>query len=198
MRRLGLILTGHASVRRRGLILSGALILGLTGCGAQPRAIGMSRAAMLAALRSSPARLRELHHRAGSLVASDPRDFRALLVGLRGYPIVINEWASWCGNCRFEAPAFQAASVTYGRRVAFVGVNVADAPAAARQFQRAFPMSYPSFADPHQSIARSLQAIGLYPQTLYYNARGEFVIDHGGSYASSAALDRDIERYALH
>jgi hypothetical protein len=66
----------------------------------------MSRADMHAQLKSSPARLQELHDRAGELVASAPKTFHALLVSLRGYPIVINEWASWCDNCRFESPAF--------------------------------------------------------------------------------------------
>ena len=64
-------------------------------------------------------------------------------------------------------------------------------------FLTAFLPAYPSYSDPHQSIARSLEASGLYPQTLFYDSRGGEVIDHGGSYTSVQTLERDIRRYAV-
>ena len=85
----------------------------------------------------------------------------------------------------------------YGNRVAFIGVNVEDDHDSAVAFLRKFPVTYPSYVDPHQDITRSLEASGLYPQTLYLDRHGKLVIDNGGSYASAAALERQVRRYAL-
>jgi len=150
-----------------------------------------------AALRGSSPRLAALHAEADQLIGGGPKAFKALLAGLRGYPVVINEWASWCTNCVFESPAFQRAAVRYGTRVAFIGVDVEDAHDSATAFLHRFPVSYPSYVDHGQAIARSMEASGYYPQTVYLDRRGRLVIDHGGSYASAAALEHDIQRYAL-
>jgi thiol-disulfide isomerase/thioredoxin len=152
---------------------------------------------MLQRLRGSPVALQPLHTDAAQLFASNPSAFHDLLHRLHGHPVVINEWASWCDNCRAEGAAFQTASVTFGKRVAFLGVDVEDNTNSAERFLRAFLPAYPSYADPHQAIARSLEASGYYPQTLFYDARGEQIIDHGGPYTSAAALEHDVQRYAL-
>src|SRR6266566_5227726 len=69
----------------------------------------------------------------------EPAAFKSRLAGLRGYPVVVNKWASWCGPCQTEFPAFQRAAVKYGRQVAFVGLNgkgdsLTDAAAFLRSF----------------------------------------------------------------
>jgi thiol-disulfide isomerase/thioredoxin len=107
--------------------------------------------------------LSELHAEANRLIQGGPRAFTALLHRLRGYPIVINEWASWCPNCVFEFPAFQRMATKYGSRVAFVGVDVEADDDQAAAFLRKFPVTYPSYVDPDQSVARSLEASGGYP-----------------------------------
>jgi len=61
----------------------------------------------------------------------------------------------------------------------------------------AFPMSYPSFAVRIRASRNSLEARGPFPKPFTTTRAGDFVIDHGGSYASGTALDRDIQRYAL-
>lgn len=173
-----------------------AAIVVLSGCGDQVRSAGPSRSTINAELKGSPPRLDELHVRANRLLPGGPQAFTALLVSLRGYPVVVNEWASWCSNCSFESPDFQRMAAKYGTRVAFVGVDVEDHHDAAAAFLRDFPVTYPSYVDPHQSIARSLEASGLYPQTLYFDRHGRFVIDHAGSYANADALEQAIRRYA--
>ena len=73
---------------------------------------------------------------------------RARLAALRGHPVVINKWASWCAPCRAEFGAFQRASVTQGREVAFIGIDSGDTSRAdALAFLRSFPVSYPSYYD---------------------------------------------------
>lgn len=179
------------------VIAAVAVIVVLSGRAHQVRSAGPSRSTINAELNGSPPRLAELHVRANQLLSGGPKAFSALLVSLRGYPVVVNEWASWCTNCSYESPQFQRMAAKYGTRVAFVGVDVEDHHDAAAAFLRDFPVTYPSYTDPDQSIARSLEASGLYPQTLYFDRGGKLVIDHAGSYANAGALEQAIRRYAL-
>ena len=75
-------------------------------------------------------------------------------------PVVVNFWASWCGPCAKEAPALQNVANAYDGRVSFVGVNVKDQPAAARNFEEDFGVEYPSWEDEAASIAASFGGIG--------------------------------------
>jgi thiol-disulfide isomerase/thioredoxin len=149
------------------------------------------------AFQGSPAALASLHHQANQLLGGGTAAFHARLRSLRGHPVVVNKWASWCGPCRTEFPAFQRASVRYGRRVGFIGIDGKDANGSARAFLRQFPISYPSYTDPRSGIANAIEAAIYFPQTVYYDRAGKMVYDHAGPYESAAALESDVQRYAL-
>jgi cytochrome c biogenesis protein CcmG/thiol:disulfide interchange protein DsbE len=167
------------------------------GCGATPRSAAPSTGEIAQALRGSPAPLAMLHAQADRLLGGEASAFRARLSSLRGYPVVVNKWASWCGPCQSEFPSFQRASVKYGTRVAFVGLDGKDHNPAAAAFLRRFPVTYPSYVDPQERVAGAIQAATYYPQTVYIGRDGRIVYDHAGPYLSSGALEQDIRRYAL-
>lgn len=149
------------------------------------------------ALAGSPAQLAALHAQGNRLLPGGVDAYEKRLAALRGYPVVVNVWASWCGPCRFEFPVFQRVATEYGRRVAFLGVDSQDSGDAARTFLAEAPVPYPSYADPHQQIAESIGAsLGL-PDTAFYDRRGRLVYLKQGPYANRAALRADVERYAL-
>lgn len=170
----------------------------VAGCGSgQPHSAAPTQSAEQVAFKDSPPLLASLHSQADQLLGGGPRAFHARLAALRGYPVVVNKWASWCGPCQVEFPAFQRASVKYGREVAFIGIDGKDGNGSATAFLRKFPVSYPSYTDPDEDIARSIQAAIYYPQTVYFNRRGRMVYDHAGPYETAAALEQDIRRYVL-
>jgi cytochrome c biogenesis protein CcmG/thiol:disulfide interchange protein DsbE len=162
-----------------------------------PRSAHLSKSGVAAALAGSPAVLAALHTQGNRLLGGGTGAFKARIAQLRGYPVVINEWASWCEPCQSEFPVFQRVAVADGRKVAFVGVDSRDHDAAAADFLRRFPVAYPSYADPSQAIGRDLEAVGGIPQTVYLNRAGKEVFDHAGPYLSVGSLKKDIQRYVL-
>lgn len=185
-------------VVKRLLCLAGsAAAIALAGCGGQPHSAAPSPASVNAAFKNSPPPLAALHERANQLVDGGPAAFSSLLTGLRGYPVVVNKWASWCTPCQSEFPVFQKVAVAYGKKVAFVGIAGKDPKPAASGFLRSYPVTYPSFLDLHEDIARSIQAATYYPLTVFFNRQGKSVYEHAGPYESAAALERDIRRYVL-
>jgi cytochrome c biogenesis protein CcmG, thiol:disulfide interchange protein DsbE len=101
-------------------------------------------------------------------------DYRHALGELRGTPVVVNVWASWCGPCREEAPLLAAAHRTYGDRVRFLGVDILDERGSARDFMREYGWTYPSVYDPSGAIRDGLGLLGQ-PVTLFYDASGALV-----------------------
>ncbi len=75
-------------------------------------------------------------------------------------PVVVNFWASWCGPCATEARALQNVANAYDGRVEFVGVNVKDQIASARNFEDSYGVQYPSLHDEAAVIAASFGGIG--------------------------------------
>ena len=166
------------------------------GAGSEPTALQPTAQETATALGGAPPPLAALHEQANELLPGARKALRARLAELRGHPVVVNVWASWCGPCRTEMPALQRVALKRGRDVAFVGVNLKDNREAARRFLKTVPLSYPSYEDPDGQIYNAYALAGA-PSTIFYDASGAKVFTHQGPYASTAALEDDIDRYAL-
>jgi cytochrome c biogenesis protein CcmG, thiol:disulfide interchange protein DsbE len=174
------------------------LILAIGGCGSsQGDGYGGEHPDYAKALASSPAPLAALHRQANELLAGGTETYEGRIAALRGYPAVVNVWASWCGPCRFEFPHFQRAAANYGKRVAFLGIDSEDSDDAASTFLEEAPVPYPSYTDPDKEIADAIGAsLGL-PDTAFYDRRGKLVYLKQGPYDDAGELRADIERFAL-
>lgn len=144
---------------------------------------------------SSP-RLVAIRDQANELLGGGIDAFNGRISELEGIPIVVNDWASWCGPCRFEFPFFQAQAEERGDRIAFLGVGSDDSEEALATFLSELPLPYPTYLDPDKDIWNELDvSVGL-PATAYYDASGELVYTHQGVYRDEDALAADIDRYA--
>jgi thiol-disulfide isomerase/thioredoxin len=172
--------------------------LAASGCGSsQGSDYGGEHPNYSRALAGSPPPLAALHRQADRLLPGGRSAYEDRIAELRGYPVVVNVWASWCGPCRFEFPHFQRAAATYGKRVAFLGIDSQDSDDAASTFLEEALVPYPSYTDPDKDIADSLGAsLGL-PDTAFYDRRGKLAYLKQGPYDDAAELRADIERYAL-
>jgi thiol-disulfide isomerase/thioredoxin len=180
-----------------GLLASVALLIG--GCGSsQGGDYGGKHPDYAKALAGSPAPLAALHRQADRLLPGGRDAYEARLAKLRGYPVVVNVWASWCGPCRLEFPLFQRTAASLGRRVAFLGIDSEDDDASARTFLGEAPVPYPSYTDPDKSLAESVGAKLGFPDTAFYDRGGELVYLKQGPFGDAAELGEAVERYALH
>jgi cytochrome c biogenesis protein CcmG/thiol:disulfide interchange protein DsbE len=155
----------------------------------------LSRAEVTRPLAGQPPVLAALHRRSGELVPGGLDRFDEELRALRGFPVVVNLWASWCGPCRFEIPFIQRQFLEHGTKVAFLGVNSDDSDSGARRTASELPMPYPSVVDPRANLAGRLGARGL-PVTVFYDRQGKQAYVHQGAYPSAERLAADIEKYA--
>jgi cytochrome c biogenesis protein CcmG, thiol:disulfide interchange protein DsbE len=187
--------TGRNQRINRSIAVVIALALVVAGCGPS-NSEGGKHPDYAKALADAPAPLAALHRQANDLLPGGVDAYEKRIAALRGYPIVVNVWGSWCGPCRFEFPTLQRLSAHYGRRVAFIGVDSQDSEDAAATFLRDTPVPYPSYSDPDEEIANELETIGL-PATVFYDRDGELVFLDHKPYFEDAELRADIERYAL-
>lgn len=181
------------------LFLAAALALAGAGCGSPSagKDYGGKHPDYAKALAGSPAPLAALHAQADRLLPGGTGAFEGRIAALKGYPVVVNVWASWCGPCRFEFPTLQKLSARYGRRVAFLGVNSQDSDDAASTFLEEAPVPYPSYTDPDKKIASALHATLGLPDTAFYDRSGNLVYLKQGPYTSPKELEADVQHYAL-
>ena len=146
---------------------------------------------------AAPSALRRNAADANTLAGEGAGDLRSRLAALKGHPVVVNQWASWCGPCRFEFPFFAAAVREHGAEVAFVGIDFMDSRDAAEEFLGEQPPGFASVYDGDGKAARAVTGSQVMPTTLFIGPDGKTRFKKLGGYADAAALEADIRRYAL-
>jgi cytochrome c biogenesis protein CcmG/thiol:disulfide interchange protein DsbE len=150
-----------------------------------------------AQLAGSPPPLGAIHAQANQLLGNESA-LAARVRALRGYPIVINFWGSWCAPCRAEFGLLATAAAEYGRRVAFLGADVDDDSTDARNFLAQHAVSYPSYQFAANRATRILpQGLLGTPTTIFINRSGRIAAVHTGQYDAQGVLDAEIQADAL-
>jgi cytochrome c biogenesis protein CcmG/thiol:disulfide interchange protein DsbE len=161
----------------------------------QPTVSRIRAGQLRAGLKHAPPPLAAVHRQANELLPGARDALLARVHALRGHPVVINVWAAWCGPCRVELPMLQRASLKWGKRVAFLGVDLKDDRDSAERLLHEIPLTYPSYEDPRGQVLGHYRLLGT-PSTIYYDAAGKQTYIRSGAYARPEQLDADIQRYA--
>jgi cytochrome c biogenesis protein CcmG/thiol:disulfide interchange protein DsbE len=102
-------------------------------------------------------------------------DGRLSLAELRGVPVVLNLWASWCTPCRDEAARLEQGWRSFGPKgVLFLGLDIQDVRDDGRAFIREYGATYPSVREPGREVANSYGATGI-PETYFIDPDGRVV-----------------------
>lgn len=169
----------------------------VSGCGSEePKSAAPPKERAKSALAGAPAPLATVHRQANELLGGGRAAFEKRLKSLKGHPVVVNKWGSWCAPCRAEFPFFQSQALKRGKEIAFLGVDGNDNDANAKAFLSKFPVSYPSYKDPTLNVSASFNGAGPFPSTAFYDREGRLTYHRQGGYATEAKLAEDIERYA--
>ena len=117
-------------------------------------------------------------------------DGRVSLRELRGRPVVLNFWASWCIPCKKEAPRLNAAARAHAGNVILIGIDVQDLESDARNFLRHHDVPYPSV---HDNSGTTYDGYGLtaVPETYWLDGRGR-IVSHFAGPVSSVQLEEGI------
>ena len=172
-----------------------ALTLAVAACGSDSAEESGPAPDYDKALADAPAPLAGLYEQANELLPGGLPADEERIAELRGHPIVVNKWASWCGPCRAEFPYFQSQAAKRGEEIAFLGIDAQDDHDAALTFLESEPVPYPSYTDPDLEISKSVDAERETPATVFYDSDGEIAYVHRGGYQEEADLVADIERY---
>ena len=101
---------------------------------------------------------------------------------LRGHPVVLNFWASWCfPACYEEAPALEAAWQSYrDRGVMVLGVDIQDRDADGKAFIERFKLSFPNGPDPQGKLSIDYGVYGV-PETFFIGKDSKIHYKHVGA-----------------
>jgi cytochrome c biogenesis protein CcmG, thiol:disulfide interchange protein DsbE len=172
--------------------------LAIAGCGGSDDGNPDSRLTLDQAkepISGAPPELAAIRAQANQLLDGGADAFDARLEQLRGTPVVVNKWASWCGPCRFEFPWFQSLGEKRGGQIAFLGVNSNDSSGAAETFLSELPLPYPSYSDPDLDIAQELGGPPMaMPTTTFYDRSGKLAYTHIGQYQDETDLIADVNK----
>lgn len=117
------------------------------------------------------------------------------LSDMRGKPVIVNFWASWCGPCKREMPDFQAAYETYGDQILFMMVNLTGGKNETKESAQAHISSngftFPVYFDLDKSAAVAYNTVTI-PATYFYNAEG-YLMANATGIISAATLQQGID-----
>jgi thiol-disulfide isomerase/thioredoxin len=110
------------------------------------------------------------------------------LADLKGTPVVVNFFATWCVPCVKEMPGFEQVHQEIGDELAFVGIDLRDSESGARELVDKTGVTYTIGRDPSGSLFEAFDAVNM-PSTFLIAADGTVVASHAGALTADELRD---------
>lgn len=140
----------------------------------------------------NPPKVDESQNPATDFTVYDTNGNPIKLSDLKGKPVVVNFWKSWCVYCKLEMPDFNEMYLKYGDKVHFLFVNPLgdDTVTNAQNYLSNNDLNLPVYYDEQRSATTAYRIVGV-PRTLFVNSDGSLYIDKLGA-ISAVALEAYI------
>jgi peroxiredoxin len=115
-----------------------------------------------------------------------------ILDELRGQPVVLNFWATWCGYCRYQMPFLQAASEEKANEMEFIGINIRENIDKVRQVIEYEGIDYTIVLDGNGAVANSYNVRPI-PATFFLDEQGIIKQIKIGAFMSQSELMAALE-----
>ena len=113
------------------------------------------------------------------------------LSSLRGRPVMLNFWASWCGPCRSEMPDIQAVYIERlvdSPSLVILSINMGESSATIRQFMEDGHYTFPALLDSQKSVALQYDVTAI-PTTFFIDENGIIIERRLGAFSNKAQID---------
>ena len=151
------------------------------------RIVGLAIAAMLMTAVPGMAELRAVGGASPRLHPPDARWSEFSLSELRGKPVVLEFWATWCGICRRQLPDMIEAHKNYGDQVHFIMVNTAEGKDVVTRFDEKVGLPGTVLLDPEDKVGE-LYGTKILPSIFFVDAKGTIR-------AANAGALRDVDAF---
>ena len=155
-------------------------------------ALLVTASTMLTACRSSQNWTPTVTNQAADFELADLNGQTVSLSGLRGRPVLVNFWATWCGPCTHEMPFIQAVHEQWSNSdLVIMAVNVGEKSSRVQEFMNQNGYSFPVLLDSDGQVAGKYRITGI-PTSLFIDKEGIIQMMKIGAYASQADLEADL------
>ena len=116
------------------------------------------------------------------------------LSGVRGKPVLLNFWATWCGPCRFEMPFLQEIYEDYSdEELVLITVDIGESKSEVESFLQREELSLPTLLDSEAKVARQYKTAAI-PTTFFIDKDGIIRGKQIGAFSGKAAIENGLKK----
>lgn len=116
------------------------------------------------------------------------------LSDMRGKPVLVNFWATWCGPCRSEMPYLQQINDTWtAKGLVMLEVDLGENSAIVHNFMTSLNLTLPVLLDSAQTVANTY-SVSAIPTTYFIDKNGIIRGKNVGAFPSKAAIESELSK----
>ena len=145
---------------------------------------------VVAGCSSSPAQSARIGNPAPNFKLPNLEGKTVSLSDLRGKPVMLNFWATWCPPCRAEMPHIQQVYEEWSDNgLVVLAINLGESSSKVKEFVQSYGLSFPVLLDTKRDIAEKYNIRGLIPTTFFIDKNGIIQVKIIGAFPSKEAIE---------